>query len=106
MTAVVYEEEQIMVKYNLTNIRPELFYADTERFFMRSEDKYGLQELDIEKIDVAFSLDYEVMMIPPLFVDKGSIKFKCEDISLNTVWLVQLNETKVFFDIIISHLLL
>jgi len=77
MTAMVYEQEKIMIKYNLTNIRPKLFYADTDRFFMRSEDKYGLQELDIEKIDLAFSLDYEIMMIPPLFVDKGSVDFKC-----------------------------
>lgn len=102
---MILEEENVMIKYNLTNIKPQLFYADTDRFFMRSEDKYGLQELDIEKIDIRFSLDYEIMMIPPIFVDKGSFEFSCEDLSLNTVWRIELNQTKLFFDVLISHIL-
>ena len=75
-------------------------------FFMRTEDKYRLQELNIEKIDIQFSLDYEVMMVPPVFVDKGTLEFSCEGLSLNTVWKVDLNEKKLFFDWLFSHILL
>lgn len=73
---------------------------------MRSEDKYGLQELNIEKIDMEFSLDYEIMMIPPVFADKGTLHFKCEDMSFNTIWRIELNQTKLFFDVLITHVLL
>lgn len=83
-----------------------MFYADEDMFFMRSEDKYRLQELNVEKIDIKFELDYEVMLVPPLFVDKGHIDFSCEGVSLNTVWKVDLNETKQWFDFTISHILL
>ena len=53
-----------------------------------------------------FSLDYSILTLPPVFVDYGTIKFQCEDVSLNTVWKLNLNSTKFFFDIDISHLLI
>jgi hypothetical protein len=83
-----------------------LFNADEEKFFMRFEEKYGLQEINIDKIDMKFSLDYSILTLPPVFVDYGTISFQCEDVSLNTVWKLNLNSTKFFFDIDISHLLI
>lgn len=102
---MLFEPEQVQMMYNITNIYPKLFQADTERFFMRNEEKYGLQELNIENINIEYSFDYEVMMIPPIFVDKGTIRFSCEDLSLNTVWRFELNEKRTFFDVLISHIL-
>ena len=106
MTAIVFPEENIQIRYNITNIQPTLFNADEEKFFMRTEEKYGLQEINIDKIDMKFSLDYSILTLPPVFVDYGTIKFQCEDVSLNTVWKLNLNSTKFFFDIDISHLLI
>jgi len=83
-----------------------LFIADEEKFFMRFEEKYGLQEINIDKFDMKFSLDYSILTLPPVFVDYGTISFECEDVSLNTVWKLNLNSTKFFFDIDISHLLI
>lgn len=83
-----------------------MFNADEEKFFMRFEEKYGLQEINIDKIDMKFSLDYSILTLPPVFVDYGTISFQCEDVSLNTVWKLNLNSSKFFFDIDISHLLI
>lgn len=80
--------------------------ADPDRFFLRTEEKYGLYELNLDKIDMEFSFDYELMMIPPIFVDNGSVHFECEDVSLNSVWNLDLNSTRSFFQVIISHVLL
>ena len=73
---------------------------------MRFEEKYGLQEINIDKFDMKFSLDYSIITLPPVFVDYGTVSFQCEDVSLNTVWKLNLNSTKFFFDIDISHLLI
>ena len=54
---------------------------------------------------MSFSLDYEIALIPPIIVDKGTVEFSCEDVSLNSVWSIKLNETKLFFDVIMSHVL-
>lgn len=94
------------MKVNITNIQPQYSYADPDQFFMRREDKYGLTEVNVEKIDMGVTLDYELAMIPPLLVDKGSLEFSCQDLSLNSVFKLQLNQTKLFFDVIISHLLI
>ena len=52
------------------------------------------------------SVDYEVTLVPPIFVDKGTVSFNCEDLSFNTAWRIKLNETKKFFDFMMSHVLI
>lgn len=105
MTAVLFEPENIQVKYNITNINPSLIFFDVERFFLRSEEKYGLQEINLEKMDFNFSMDYSLVTIPPIFADKGTFRFYCEDASFNSVWRMGLNTLKNFFEIKISHIL-
>lgn len=106
MTAQIFEAESVQLLYNITNIKPNVIYADPETFFLRAEEKYGLNEINVEKIDLNFTLDYKVLMIPPVFVDEGTISFFCEDVSLNSVWRLDLNTTKNFFDVVISHVLI
>ena len=105
LTAKIFEAESVQLLYNITNIKPNVIYADPETFFLRAEEKYGLNEINVEKIDLNFTLDYKVLMIPPVFVDEGTISFFCEDVSLNSVWRLDLNTTKNFFDVVISHVL-
>ena len=62
--------------------------------------------MNLEKIDLGVSFDYNITMIPPVFVDRGSFVFQSEDISLNSVWNINLNSTRSFFTVIISHVLL
>ena len=50
-------------------------------------------------------MDYDVVMVPPIFADKGTLEFFCEDVSLNSVWRFSLNSLSNFFDIEISHIL-
>lgn len=78
---------------------------DSQSFFTRTEDKYGLQELNINKINIGFSFDYEILMIPPIFADKGTFSFSCEDVSLNAVWMITLNKFQNFFNLEMSHIL-
>lgn len=105
MTLMLFEPEKIQVKYDISNINLTALAADPDRFFLRTEEKYGLYELNLDKIDLGVSFDYNITMIPPIFVDKGSFKFQSEDISLNSVWNLNLNSTRNFFTVIISHVL-
>ena len=103
---MIFAPENVHLKVNITNIRPKYYYADPAQFFMRREDKYGLTEINVEKIDMGVTLDYELAMIPPLLVDKGTLEFSCQDLSLNSVFKLQLNQTKLFFEVIVSHVLI
>ena len=49
---MLLEDEGIQIRYNITNIRPKNFYVDTDRFYLRTEEKYGLYELNVDKIDI------------------------------------------------------
>lgn len=62
--------------------------------------------MNLDKIDMNITFDYDVMLIPPIFVDRGTLSFYEEDVSLNAVWRLNLNSSRNFFDLIISHLLL
>ena len=53
-----------------------------------------------------FQMDYSILTLPPIFADRGTIDFQCSDVSLNTVWKIDLNSEKFFFDIDFSHFLL
>ena len=105
MTLMLYEPENIQLLYNITDISINNLYADPDRFSIRTEEKYGLYEMNLDKMDMNISLNYDLMLIPPIFVDKGSFSFYCEDVSLNAVWSLNLNSSRNFFDLIISHVL-
>lgn len=105
MTLVVFPAESILFNFNITNIKPKILTADMDRFFMRTEAKYGATEFNLDSINFAVSFDYDIAMIPPIFVDKGSMELDVKDLSFNTAWRIQLNETKNFYDVIISHIL-
>jgi hypothetical protein len=77
--------------FNISNMVPEVFEADLDRFFMRTEDKYGLSEFNLEKLDFAMSADYEMALIPPILVDKGHLELSFTDLSINIVWRLLLN---------------
>lgn len=61
--------------------------------------------MNMDKIDMNISMNYDLMLIPPIFVDQGVFSFYCEDLSLNSVWRLNLNSSRSFFDLIISHVL-
>ena len=50
---------------------------DEEKFFMRFEEKYGLQEVNVDKIDIKFKMDYSILTLPPIFADRGTVNFEC-----------------------------
>ena len=62
--------------------------------------------MNLDKIDMNIIFDYQMMLIPPIFVDEGNFSFYCEDVSLNAVWRLNLNSSRNFFDLIISQVLL
>ena len=99
------EQDDIEVRFNVSNFSLNKFHIDPDSFFLRSEDKYGLQEINIDKIDLDFSFDYDMLMIPPVFADKGRFRLRHEDVSLNTVWNLGLNEMNNFFALRMSHIL-
>jgi hypothetical protein len=61
--------------------------------------------MNLDKIDMNITFDYFMMLVPPIFVDQGNFSFYCEDVSLNAVWRLNLNSSRNFFDLIISHVL-
>ena len=80
------------------------FNKDAERIFIRDERKYGLYEINVDEIDIEGSFDYEFVTIPPVIADRGSVYFKLEDVSLNSVW--SLEKTNEDFNFDIRHFLL
>lgn len=102
----IYEEENVELRYNVTDIDVRYFSIDPDMFFLRSENKYGLYELNVEKISLNMSLNYDFFLVPPILADEGSVDIFFQDLSVNVVWNLDLNSTKNFFDVKISHVLI
>jgi hypothetical protein len=102
----IYPEENIQMHFNLTNISLYDIFVDPDMFYIKSEEKYGLYELDVQRVAMNLSLDYACFLVPPIFADVGTLRLFFEDLSLNALWKFNLNSEKKLFEVLVYHLLI